>query len=125
MTQTVNCPGCSKQIWLDDSPQVQENAVLHQQINQLQTQMNQPKTIQHKEIIDIIPKGVNFMSCPGGDCGHTKLENPDKTTKFFECPHCDTNTVPKYSKFCPTCGKNLEDEDLSESNVDISEDKGW
>ena len=118
MTQAVNCPSCNHQISIDDSPQQTE-------LEQLKVQMNQPKKISHEELSQTMPKGVNFMSCPGGDCGHAKLENQHKTTKFYDCPHCDSNTVPNNSELCPTCGKNLEDEDLSESNVDISEDKGF
>jgi len=116
MTQTVNCPGCSKTIYLDDSSQQKE-------IESLKQEMNRPKT--HEEISRTIPKGVNFGSCPDGNC-ERKIENPNKTTKFFDCPHCDANTVPsRHSPFCPTCGKSLQGEDLSESNVDISDDKGW
>ncbi|MCH8916084.1 MAG: hypothetical protein IIA82_09640 [Thaumarchaeota archaeon] len=116
MTQAVTCPGCNQQIAIDDSPQQME-------LERLKQEMNRPRT--HEEISRTIPKGVNFGSCPDGNC-EKKIENPNKTTKFYDCPHCDANTVPsKYSNFCPTCGKNLKDEDLNESSVDISNDKGW
>ncbi len=116
MTRTVTCPGCQQHIGLAEPPEAQE-------LENLKQQMNKPKT--HEEISRTIPKGINFGFCPDGNC-EKKIENPNKTTKFYDCPHCDSNTVPgKHSQFCPTCGGSLADEDLSESNVNISDDKGW
>jgi len=72
------------------------------------------KKLTHEQITDLMPKGTNFMSCPGGDCGHMKLKNKNQTLKFKECPNCESNTVPKGSEICPTCGKNLDQEDLED-----------
>jgi len=35
MTQAVNCPGCNQQIAIDDSPQIQENNTLRQEVEEL------------------------------------------------------------------------------------------
>ena len=82
-----------------------------------------PKKMNHEQIAEMIPKGTNFSKCPGEDCDHKKLKNPKQTTKFHTCPGCEANTVPKKSDFCPTCGKNLEDEELEEGVVLESEEE--
>jgi len=80
------------------------------------------KKLSHDDFSKMIPKGVNFAKCPGGDCGHMKIKNEKQTAKFSTCPGCESNTVPRKNDFCPTCGKNLEDEDLEEG-VELEKDE--
>ena len=122
MTQAVNCPSCRQQIEIDDSPQQQE-------VERLKAELNRPRT--HEEIASSLPKGVNYSPCPDGNCGK-KIENPHSISHFKQCPACSSNTVPKSSPFCPTCGidensqKFRDDYDeWNESDVDINGDKGW
>jgi len=79
----------------------------------------QSKKLSHTEMADLIPSGVNFMSCPGGDCGHQRLTNPKSNTRFKSCPDCETNTVPFDANFCPTCGRNHEDDEWDDSDVKL------
>jgi len=83
---------------------------------------DKPKKLSHDEIAGMIPKGINYSRCPGEDCDHKILKNPKQTSKFKTCPGCEANTVPNKSDFCPTCKKNLEDEELEEGVVLESEE---
>jgi len=80
-----------------------------------------PKKLNHEEIAEMIPKGVNFMSCPGGDCHHQTLTNRDFTKEFKTCKNCQSNTNAKENRFCTTCGKENESDDWDESEVEIKE----
>ena len=70
------------------------------------------KKFSHNELSDLMPKGLNFGRCADGSC-HEKIKNSNFTENFKSCPGCSSNTVPKTSDFCPTCGKN-EPEDKEE-----------
>jgi len=63
------------------------------------------KKFSHEELSDIMPKGLNYGRCADGSC-HEKIKNSNFTENFKTCPGCSSNTVPKSSDFCPTCGKN-------------------
>ena len=84
------------------------------------------KTLSHDDMIDLIPTGVNAISCPGGDCGHMKLKNKKQTKKYKICPHgnCEANTVPKDAEFCPYCEKSIDpDEELDDGvQLEVDED---
>lgn len=82
------------------------------------------KKLSHDEISAMIPKGVNVMECPGGDCGHKRLKNPTQTKKYKSCPGCEANTLTKDSDFCPYCSKNLDPEDLGDGiELEIEEEE--
>ena len=70
------------------------------------------KKFSHDELSDLMPKGLNYGRCADGSC-HEKIKNTNFTENFKSCPGCSSNTVPKTSDFCPTCGKN-EPEDKEE-----------
>ena len=70
------------------------------------------KKFSHDELSDLMPKGLNYGRCADGSC-HEKIKNTNFTENFKSCPGCSSNTVPKTSDFCPTCGKN-EPEDTEE-----------
>jgi len=75
----------------------------------------QNKKFSHEELADIMPKGLNYGRCADGSC-HEKIKNSNFTENFKTCPGCSSNSVPKSSDFCPTCGKNepTEAEEKSE-----------
>ena len=101
MTQAVNCPGCTKTIYLDDSPQVQENILLRQQIEQLQK-------------IPKIPSFIPSYQCKDGTCvqNHT---NPLYTTRpKGKCGNCDQFS-PRKEGMCSWClEKEIEEIDKDE-----------
>ena len=78
----------------------------------------EPTKFTHQDMEKVMPFGVNFSTCPGGNCC-TKIKNQKIATKFKKCTNCNTNTVPKKSEFCPTCGKTPEDDEWDESDVEI------
>jgi len=77
--------------------------------------------LKHEQIAEMIPKGVNFMSCPGNDCHHQTLTNHDFTKEYKTCPNCRSNTNHIESKFCSTCGKEPEKDDWQDSDVEIED----
>ena len=89
---------------------------------QITTKTTDEKKLSHEEMSDLIPKGVNAMACPGGDCGHMKLKNPKQTKKFKSCPNCDANTLTKDAEFCPYCTKNVDADDL-EDGIELEEEE--
>jgi hypothetical protein len=92
---------------------------------QQHTHDEKPKKLSHEELAELIPKGVNVISCPGGDCGHKKLKNPIKTKRFKTCPNgeCGANTVPKGNEFCPTCGKDFEEDEELDDGVILEDEE--
>ena len=79
------------------------------------------KKFSHDELSDLMPKGLNFGRCADGSC-HEKIKNSKFTENFKTCPGCSSNTVPKTSDFCPTCGKNEpEDQEDKEDYWENSE----
>jgi len=81
----------------------------------------EPK-LSHDVISSMIPNGVNVMECPGGDCGHKRLKNPNQTKKYKSCPNCEANTLTKNSDFCPYCSKNINSMDL-EDGIELEEEE--
>ncbi len=101
MTQAVNCPGCSKQITIDDSPQVQENISLHQQIEQLQ---KEPK----------MQAFVPSYQCKDGTCGQNHT-NPRYTKRpKGKCHNCDQISANKEGKCTWYKQKEIEEIDKDE-----------
>ncbi len=94
-----------------------------QQTTQIPKPKEEPKKLSHDELAEVMPHGVNAMSCPGGDCGHMKLKNPKQTKKWKSCPHCEANTVPKDTEFCPYCTKNVDPDELDDGVELESEDE--
>lgn len=81
---------------------------------------HEPKPDPHDELAQMLPKGVNYGKCANGNCG-TKIKNAKgMTTKFKACPHCKANTVPKSNDYCPTCGK--EPEEWDESDIELEKE---
>ncbi len=101
MTQAVNCPGCSKQITIDDSPQAQENIELRQQVEQLQ---KEPK----------MQAFVPSYQCKNGSCGQNHT-NPRYTTRpKGKCRNCEQFSGNKEGE-CSWCKQNeIEEIDKDE-----------
>ena len=79
------------------------------------------KKFSHEELSDLMPKGLNYGRCADGSC-HEKIKNSNFIENFKTCPGCSSNTVPKTSNFCPTCGKNEpEDQEDKEDYWNDSE----
>lgn len=128
MKDEIDCPGCGDKIKLKPkhhTHEVELDLGAQTQVMQPPIVEEKPKKLTHEEIGEIMPKGLNFMSCPGGDCGHQKIKNPKPTKKFKTCPNgnCGANTVPKDSEFCPTCGKNIDDDADLDDGVELEDDK--
>ena len=69
---------------------------------------------------------TNFMSCPGGDCGHATLRGDNFTKEFKTCKSCNSNATPKNSPVCLTCGKGpgiADDKDdfFEDSDIEVDE----
>lgn len=81
-----------------------------------------PKKITHEDIKEIIPKGINIMECPGGNCGNELLKNPIQTKKYKTCPNgdCEANTVPKGAKACPYCTKAISEDEELDDGIDLT-----
>lgn len=111
MTQSVICPGCSKQIVLDDSPQAQENNVLRQQIEELKK----------------IPKMQSFVPgsrCSNGDCDQVH-PNPNYTKiPKGKCRNCDQFSSKKEGK-CAWCKQDeleeIDKDELTDLGIELPE----
>ena len=79
------------------------------------------KKLNHAEMAELLPKGVNYSPCPGNDCGHQKLKNPNQTKEFKVCESCNHNGVPKDQEICPGCGKEVS-KDADESDINLGEE---
>ena len=122
----IECPGCKAKIDVEmQKPKhkvtIQENENVTVKETHEHSHNDVPKEDPHEIIALNMPKGINFGKCKNGNCG-TKIKNKIITTKYKTCPNCKTNTVPKSSDFCPTCGK--ESEEFDESDVEIETDEG-
>lgn len=109
MTQAVNCPGCTKTIYLDDSPQVQENNVLRQQIEQLK---KEPK----------MPSYIPTYQCKDGTCGQNHT-NPRYTTRpKGKCRNCDQFSALKEGK-CSWCKQDeieeIDKDELTDLGIEL------
>jgi len=82
------------------------------------------KKITHEDIKELMPKGINKMKCPGGNCGNELLTNPVQTKKYKTCPNgdCEANTLPKDSSFCPYCTKPIPEDEELEDGIDLSDE---
>lgn len=81
-----------------------------------------PKEDPHETLSKNMPKGVNFGKCANGNCGIKVKNAKGITTKYKKCTNCGANTVPKSSDFCPTCGKDSDEFDESEINIESEEE---
>lgn len=113
----------------DPMPQIQSNLTQTQQIIPPITPAAEhphdaPK-ITHEDIKQIIPKGINKMKCPGGNCGNEALTNPIQTKKYKTCPNgdCGANTLTKDSDFCPYCTKSIDEDDDLDDGIDLTSDE--
>ena len=94
------------------------------QINNIpKPEPEQPKKLTHDELASFIPKGINSMKCPGGDCGHQKIKNPKQTKKYKSCPHCSANTLPKGSDSCPYCSKNIDEDQELDDGIELESEE--
>ena len=86
-------------------------------------QHEEQKKLSHEEITELMPYGRNYMSCPGGDCGHKKLKNDNQVLKYKTCPNgrCEDNTITKKDEFCPTCGKDIDDFGELDEGVELAD----
>lgn len=82
----------------------------------------QNKKLTHEEIAELIPKGINSIKCPGGDCGHKLIKNPKQTKKYKECPHCTANTLPKGSDSCPYCSKEIDEDEELDDGIELEDE---
>ena len=85
---------------------------------------NEPKQDPHDTLAQMLPKGVNFGKCANGECGKKIKNAKGVTTKFKACPNCRANTVPKNNDYCPTCGKEPEEWDDSDIELESEEEDG-
>ena len=110
-------PNASFEFNTESIPQIQKPI-------QQETKKSKEPELSHEDLADLMPKGVNFGKCADGSCGD-KIKNKKFVTKFKTCPNCDSNSVPKSHKFCPTCGidEDQQDEDFwQESEVELERD---
>ena len=83
---------------------------------------NHDIVVDHKQLAELMPLGVNFAPCADGSCGNTAIKNSKITKKFKTCTNCNDNGVPNKAKLCPTCGiKEPQDEDDRENFWDDSD----
>jgi len=101
MTRAVDCPSCSQRIGISDPPEVQENVMLRQQVEELQ---KEPK------IQTFIP---NYQ-CKNGTCGQIH-ESPRYTTRpKGKCNNCDQFSPTKEG----TCSWCKEKDSIEEIDKD-------
>ena len=114
----------------DAKPEIQAPATLTIDSGSQMTTMVEPqqihtheetKKLSHEEITELMPYGRNFMSCPGGDCGHKKLKNDKQVSKYKTCPNgnCEFNGITKRDEFCPTCGKDIDEYGELDTGVEL------
>lgn len=106
MTRAVTCPGCSQQIGIADPPEVQENIMLRQQVEELKK----------------IPKVQSFV--PGLRCNDCNEVHPNPNYKQRpkgKCNNCGQFSSKKEGK-CPWCKQDeIEEIDKDElENLGIS-----
>ncbi len=110
MTQIVNCPGCSKQITFDDSPQVQENLELQGQLEQLQ---KEPKLSQF----------IPGFRCKDGTCDQVHANSRFTRLPKGKCQNCSQFSGSKGGK-CAWCKQNeieeVDEEELEDLGIKLS-----
>lgn len=129
-TKDITCPGCKANIKVEMAKPkhkviIEENDTTVMQENRTHDHKHEePKPDPHDEIARTLPKGVNFARCANGNCMNPKIKNAKGiTTKYKACPNCKANTVPKSNEYCPTCGKEPEQEDWEDSEVELEIDE--
>ncbi len=111
----IDCPHCKGKIDVEIERRKPKVVLKEENTTEIRTENHEhiheaPKTEAHP-----LPKGVNFGFCKNCD---KKIKNEKGlTTKFKKCTNCGTNSVPKSSEFCPTCGKDSDDWDESDINI--------
>ena len=128
-TKEISCPGCKQKIDVEIQRQ-KPKVVIEERETITQTEHNhdhsheEPKETKftHTDLAKLMSPGENFRTCPDGNCG-TKIKNAKVTTKFKKCTKCNSNTVPKNSEYCPTCGKEPEEWDESEVELKTKEEE--
>lgn len=110
---------------VDYGTQTQQFAPPQQSAPAAETHNHDAPKITHEDIKQIIPKGINKMKCPGGNCGNEALANPIQTKKYKTCPNgdCGANTLTKDSEFCPYCTKSINEDDELDDGIDLSSDE--
>jgi len=106
MTRAVNCPGCNQQIGLADPPEVQENVMLRQQIEELQKESKMPPFI------------PNYQ-CKDGNCGQIHKSSRYSKLPKGKCSNCQQFAL-RNEGTCPWCKQN----ELEEIDAEELEDLG-
>lgn len=105
MTRAVTCPGCKQQITLNDPPEVQENIILRQQIE------DKKNTIQ-----SFIPA----YNCPDGNCGEVHKNRNYRMRPKGKCENCG-QFARNETGTCPWCGHDdiepIEDDELDDLDI--------
>ena len=126
--KTFDCPHCKGKVDVEIERKVpkivfQEESTQKMQQKIEEKSLEQPKKLTHDELATFIPKGINSMKCPGGDCGHQKIKNPKQTKKYKSCPHCSANTLPKGSDSCPYCSKNIDEDQELDDGIELESEE--
>jgi len=107
MTQAVNCPGCNQQIAIDDSPQVQENNKLRQEVERL-------------EKIPKIPSFIPNFQCKDGNCGEPHQSSRYSKVPKGKCRNCDQFSSSS-DGVCSWCKSDdfdeIDEDDLKDLNI--------
>jgi len=82
---------------------------------------SESKGISHQTIQNDL-MSTNYAKCTGSDCGGHLLKKSSPQKDFKSCPSCHTNSVPTEWDVCPTCGKNHDQDDWQDSDIDLGEE---
>jgi hypothetical protein len=96
MTRAISCPGCKQQIGIADPPEIQENILLRQQIEEIQ---KEPR----------MPSHIPAFKCKNGNCGEIHANKNYTRNVKGKCRNCDQFS-PDLNDNCPWCGQNDFDE---------------
>ena len=107
MTQAVNCPGCNQQIAIDDSPQVQENNTLRQEVEELKK-------------VTKIPSFIPNYQCKNGNCGQPHKNSRYDTAPKGKCRDCDQFNSTSEG-ICSWCNSDdieeISEDELTDLNI--------
>jgi len=105
MTRAVTCPGCKQQIGIADPPEVQENIMLRQQIEDKK---------------NITQSFIPAYNCADGNCGQIHKNRNYRMRPKGKCSNCE-QFARTDKGICPWCGhddiESIDDDDLDSLDI--------
>jgi len=106
MSRAVDCPHCSQKIGIADTPEIQENIELRQELEDLKK-------------VTKMPSHIPNYQCKDGNCGQIHQNSRYDVAPKGKCTNCDQFSLTSEG-VCPWC----KNDDLDEIDADELKDLG-